>query len=121
MNVPRIKQFLGAGGSGILYPRIQASELSTARRTVSRQASRDNALKLVPSGSGRFTVTVTSKGLKEKRKGRVPPDWQGLVTQGSKEDEHTSTSSLFDRSDRDGVRLEREFQVVVEDSNTPKE
>jgi hypothetical protein len=114
-SIPRIKRFLGVGGSGILYPQIQASELSATRRTNSRQASGDHALKLVPSGSGKFTTTVTSKGSKERKKSKVPPDWHGLVTLGSTEDEHTSTSSLFDRNDREGVMLEREFQVVVED------
>ncbi|KAH7084428.1 hypothetical protein FB567DRAFT_604277 [Paraphoma chrysanthemicola] len=119
-NIPRIKRFLGVGGSGILYPQIQASELSATRRTASHQASGDHPIKLVPSGSGRVTTTVTSKGSKEKKKSKMPPDWQGMVTLGSKEDEHTSTSSLFDRNEREGVMLEREFEVVVESRKNSK-
>lgn len=95
-SVPRIKQVLGAGNSGLSYPQIEESELSVAHRANSNQ---ENGLKLVPSGTGNVTVTVTSEG---RKKGRAPPDWQGLITIGSKEDEHTSTSSLFDPTDREG-------------------
>lgn len=113
-NLPRVKRILGVGGSGLLFPEIQASELTATR---SRQYSVDNGLKLVPSSTGRFTTTVTSKGSKDKdkKKGKTPGDWQAMVTLGSTEDEHTSTSSLVDRADQDGVMLEREFEVVVED------
>jgi len=113
-NIPRVKRIIGVGGGSILYPEIQQSELTATR---SRQFSADNGLKLVPSGSARFTTTVTSKGSKDRKKGKMPADWQGLVTLGGKEDEHTSTSSLFDRNERDGVMLEREVHVVVENRN----
>ena len=76
--------------------------------------------KLVPSGSGKFTVTVTSKGTKERKKGRPQADWQGLVTMGTKEDEHTSTSSLFDREDHGGVMMQQEVRVSVEESDAPR-
>ncbi|KAH8725650.1 hypothetical protein GQ44DRAFT_826452 [Phaeosphaeriaceae sp. PMI808] len=123
VNIPRIKQALGAGGSGIGYPRIQASELSTTCGTASVQTPGENALQLVPSGSGKFTATVTSmtsKISRAKSKSRVPPDWQGLVSLGIQGDGHTSTSSLFNRAEREGVMLERDFQVVVEDLNAPR-
>jgi hypothetical protein len=113
-NIPRIKQFLGVGGSGIIYPQIQPSELSTAGRNVNQRTSGEVELKLVPSNSGKFTVTVTSKSQKDRGKGRIASDWQGLMTLGSREDEDTSTSSLFDQGDREGVMLERDFRVVVE-------
>lgn len=112
-SVPRIKQVLAAGGSGLSYPQIQESEQSTADKSNSDPSSRGLELKLVPSDTiGQVTVTVTSGGRKENEK--VSPDWQGMMTVGSKEDEHTSTSSLFDDTDREGVMLEREFEMVVE-------
>lgn len=72
----------------------------------------------MPSGSGKFTVTVSSKGAKEKKKSRPHSDWQGLVTMGTKEDEHTSTSSLFDRDDHGGVMMQQEVRVSVEENQT---
>lgn len=113
-SVPRIKQVLVAGGSGISYPQIQESELSMGTKTASDQASRGLELRLVPSDTGKVTVTVTSGG---RKKSKMPSDWQGMMTVGSKEDEHTSTSSLFDETDREyreGVMLEHEFEMVVE-------
>lgn len=114
-NVPRLKQILAAGNGGLSYPQIQETELT---RTDNSQTPGTGGLelRLVPSGSGKVTVTVTSGGKKERRppERRPPPDWQAMMTIGSKEDEHTSTSSLFDETDREGVMLEREFRMVVE-------
>ncbi|OAL02850.1 hypothetical protein IQ06DRAFT_345836 [Phaeosphaeriaceae sp. SRC1lsM3a] len=114
-SLPRVKRILGVGGSGILYPEIQASELTTTRKSGSRHTLSDNVLKLVPSGSGKFTTTVTSKGSSDKRKGRAVSEDRRVVTHSSKQDEHTSTSSLIDRDEYEGVMLEREVHVVVED------
>lgn len=61
---------------------------------------------------------MTSDGSRDKKKAKAPAEWQGQVNLGSKEDEHTSTSSLFDQTDRDGVTLERDFQLVVEERRT---
>lgn len=117
-NLPRVKRLLGVGGSGILYPEIQASELTTTRKSGSRHTLGDNVLKLVPSGSGKFTTTVTSKGSNDKRKGRAVSEERRVTTNRSRQDEHTSTSSLIDRDEyegQEGVMLEREVHVVVED------
>lgn len=65
-------------------------------------------------------MTVTSKGTKYKKKARPQSDWQGLVTMGTKEDEHTSTSSLFDRDDHGGVMMQHEVRVSVEEGSAPR-
>lgn len=114
-SVPRVKRILGAGGSGMLYPEIQASELTTTRKSGSRHTLSDNVLKLVPSGSGKFTTTITSKGSSNKLKGRAVSEERRAATHGSKSQEHTSTSSLIDPDEYAGVMLEREVHVVVED------
>lgn len=62
-------------------------------------------------------MTVTSKDSKKKGISLLPLGWQGFATRDNKKDEYDSTSSSFDRSDREGVILEREFRVVVEDSS----
>jgi hypothetical protein len=115
--VPRIKRVLGVGGSGIVYPCIQATELSQSCRSLSRQNKRNSEPKLVPSGTGKFTVTVSSKGNRVKKKPKVHPDWQEL-TIGTSTDEHTSTSSLFDRDERD-VMMQWEVSVSIEDVGVP--
>ncbi|KAF1850577.1 uncharacterized protein K460DRAFT_273747 [Cucurbitaria berberidis CBS 394.84] len=120
-SIPRIKRFLGVGGSGILYPQIQATELSQSRQSWSHQESSATEPKLVPSGSGKFTVTVTSKGSKDRKKAKAQSDWQELVTMGSREDEHTSTSSLFDRNDHGGVMMQQEVRVSVEERDAPRQ
>lgn len=99
----------------MLYPEIQASELTTTRKSGSRHTLSDNVLKLVPSGSGKFTTTITSKGSNNKLKGRAISEERRVVTQGTKQAEHTSTSSLIDPDEYEGVMLEREVHVVVED------
>jgi hypothetical protein len=81
----------------MLYPQIQASELSKVTPSVDLQASEDNTLKLVPSGSAKITTTIPSKRPKDRRKGRVSPDWPGHTTLRSTDEEYTSTFSLVDR------------------------
>lgn len=98
-----------------MYPQIQPTEISLSRRTFNRQNPEIIAPILVPSGSGKFTVTVTSKGSKERKKSRHQSDWQGLVSMGTKEDEHTSTSSLFEHDDHGGVMMQQEVRVSVEE------
>lgn len=115
-SIPRIKRFLGVGGSGMVYPEIHATELSTSRN-YSRGDSRNTMPKLVPSGSTNFTATVSSKGIQNKKKARTAPHWQGLVSMGTQQDEHTSTSSLFDRDEYEGVMMQREVRVSVEQND----
>lgn len=105
----------------MLYPQIQASELSKVIASADRQASEDNTLKLVPSGSAKITTTISSKTSKERRKGRVSPDWTGNTTLGSTDEEYTSTSSLVDRIDSAGVVYEQDFRIVVEKRNGSQE
>jgi hypothetical protein len=99
----------------MLYPDIQASELSKVRSISNRQTSEDNTLKLVPSGTAKITTTVTSKGSKARRKGRTSPEWPGHTTVGSTDDENTSTTNLVHLTDCESVVLEqRDFHMVVE-------
>ncbi|PSN70882.1 hypothetical protein BS50DRAFT_269101 [Corynespora cassiicola Philippines] len=113
-SLPRIKRFLGAGGSGMLYPQIDDTEIVLSAMGPSKGGSHgDEPLKLVPSSSGQFTTTVESgsgKG-KQKEKSKTQQDWQKFVSIGSKRDEHTSTSSLFDNAD--GVVRQQEVTVEI--------
>lgn len=101
----------------MLYPQIQASELSKVTASVDRQASEDNTLKLVPSGAAKITTTISSKNPKDRRRGRVSPDRPGHKTLGNTDEEYTSTSSLVDRIDSVGVVCEQDFRIVVENRN----
>jgi hypothetical protein len=65
-------------------------------------------------------VTVSSKGAKEKKKKQCRhPDWQTL-TMGTSMDEHASTSSLFGVSEQEGVNVQRDVIVSVEDRKPRK-
>ncbi|KAL6704952.1 hypothetical protein ACN47E_007497 [Coniothyrium glycines] len=110
-SVPRIKRVLGAGGSGMIYPEIRETELSTSRRSYSQFRSRSAEPRLVPSGSTDFTVTISSTRSENKKKG--PQNRQGIVSVGTQDDENTRTSSLFDRDDCGGVMMSREVRVSV--------
>ncbi|KAF2127534.1 hypothetical protein P153DRAFT_343683 [Dothidotthia symphoricarpi CBS 119687] len=115
-SIPRIKRSLGIGGSGILYPCIHETELSASQRGVSRLSTTDTESRLVPSGNSKFSVAITSKGNKSKT--TTPhTNWQHLVSMGSKEDEHTSTSSLFDRNEHGGVMIHQDFTIEVEEGS----
>ncbi|KAL7773956.1 hypothetical protein CFE70_003924 [Pyrenophora teres f. teres 0-1] len=72
---------------------------------------------LVPRDLGNFTVTISSKGC-PKKKPREHPDWQA-ITMGTLPDEHTSTSSLFEHDDQEGVMMHHEVKVSVE-GNRPR-
>jgi len=101
----------------MLDPRIRDAEMAPSIRGIKIGKSRI-PLKLVPSGSGKFTTTVESKGsssktVKEKHK---EPDWQKFVSMGSHSDEHTSTSSLFEQQ---GVMRHQEVTVQVERKTRP--
>jgi hypothetical protein len=116
-SLPRIKRFVGVAGSGIARPIIDETELADAysNRQTSGAASRtgNEPLKLVPSGSGKFTATIVSDSSKKERN-KVHQDWDKFVSMGSKTDDHTSTSSLFEHQ---GVMMHQEVTVRVEDSN----
>ncbi|KAI0581168.1 hypothetical protein Ptr902_07412 [Pyrenophora tritici-repentis] len=120
-SVPRIKRILGVGGSGILYPDIQQTEISLSHRsgTHPNGPARNNSEPvLVPRNLGNFTVTISSKGC-PKKKPREHPDWQA-ITMGTLPDEHTSTSSLFERDEQEGVMMHHEVKVSVEDNKPRK-
>ncbi|KAF2635494.1 hypothetical protein P280DRAFT_536125 [Massarina eburnea CBS 473.64] len=114
-NLPRIKRFLDmSGGNDLNNPRITETEIALSSRigTVS-SSNGEQPLKLVPSNSTKFTTTVESGSVqKEKDKQKIHQEWQKFVSMGSSQDEHTSTSSLFDRQ---GVMLHQEVTVKVED------
>ena len=115
-SVPRIKRFLGASGSGMLYPDIQETELSVSRKSSGGRIEP----KLVPSGTGNFTVTVSSRGTREKKNklcGHL--DWH-TPSMGTSADEHASTSSLFGADEREGVIMQQDVIVSVEDRKPPK-
>ncbi|OWY51241.1 hypothetical protein AALT_g4527 [Alternaria alternata] len=116
-SVPRIKRIIGVGGSGLVYPEIQGTELSVSRKSSTWQDSRSTNPKLVPSDLGDFTVTVSSKGTEKRRKmpcRHLHPDWQSL-TMGATTDEHASTSSLFGPDEQEGVMMRQDVIVSVED------
>ncbi|CAE7027483.1 hypothetical protein P3342_005989 [Pyrenophora teres f. teres] len=119
-SVPRIKRILGVSGSGILYPDIQQTEISLSHRSgnhASPPARNNSDPVLVPRDLGNFTVTISSKGC-PKKKPREHPDWQA-ITMGTLPDEHTSTSSLFEHDDQEGVMMHHEVKVSVE-GNRPR-
>lgn len=120
-SLPRIKRFLGVAGSGMSRPIIDETELAQSHKAPSGSGSRTGSepLKLIPSNSGHFTTTVMSgkSGKKDKNKIKGPQEWQKFVSMGSKQDDHTSTSSLFDH--QGGVMMQHEVTVKVEDSDSP--
>lgn len=123
-SLPRIKRFLGAAGGGVNRPVIHDTEIALSTRRGSVSGSRaGNELKLIPSNSTKFTTTVISGRSKKKEKGKAQQEWQKFVSMGSKQDEHTSTSSLFDRHEdvicSNGVVRQQEVTVKIEDSDNP--
>jgi hypothetical protein len=116
-SLPRIKRFLGTAGSGLMRPTIQETELAQSTRAGSASASRtgNEPLKLIPSNSTKFTTTVWGK---QNNKNKAHADWYKFMSMGSKEDEHTSTSSLFDKDDdadmiHNGVMRHQEVTVKI--------
>ena len=113
-SIPRIKRCLAIGGATLAVAEVQPTEIPILRGSASRQSA-TNEPKLVPSDSGKFTATISSKTQKAKRKTQPkPPEWQGMVSMGSKEDEHTSQSSLCEHDEHGGVMLRQEVLVSVE-------
>jgi hypothetical protein len=88
---------------------------------MSRQDTGSTAPKLVPSDTGFCTVTVSSEGVKGKKNKRPcrHPDWQTL-TMGGTTDDHASTSSLVDANEQEGVMMQRDVIVSVEDKKFPE-
>lgn len=111
-SLPRIKRFLGSGGMN--NPRIHEIELPLSIRV----RSEGESLKLVPSSSAKFTTTVMSGNSGKTEKSKAQQDWQKFISMGSKQDDQTSTSSLFEH--HGGVMLQQEVTVKVEDSNHPR-
>ncbi|KAG9195622.1 hypothetical protein G6011_00743 [Alternaria panax] len=121
-SVPRIKRVIGVGGSGLVYPENQGTELTVSRESSSWQDSRSTDPKLVPSDLGDFTVTVSSKGTEKRTKTpckHLHPDWQTLTMRASA-DEHASTSSLFGPDEQEGVMMRQDVIVSVEDKKPRK-
>jgi hypothetical protein len=122
-SVPRIKRIIGVGGSGMVYPQIQETELSVSRKSSSWQDSLSTEPKLVPSDIGDFTVTVSSKGTKDKKRKmtckHLHSDWQTL-TMGTSTDDQASTSSLFGPDEQEGVMMRQDVIVSVEDREPRK-
>lgn len=114
-SLPRIKRFLpSTSGMGVAV--IDETEIALAARGQSRNNSRagNEPLKLIPSNSGKFTATIVSgKRSKEKHVSKPQSDWQRFISMGGKQDDQTSTSSLFDH--RGGVMMQQEVTVKVED------
>ena len=54
---------------------------------------------------------ASARGSKQKQKPKVQHEWDKFVAMGSHQDEHTSTSSLFERQ---GVMKHQEVTVEVE-------
>ena len=121
-SVPRIKRLLGVGGSGIVYPEIQETELSDAHASLSRQETDSTGPKLVPPDTGYSTVTVSAEGAREEKKKPCRcrlTDWQ-TRTMGVSTDEDASTSSLVDPDKQDGVMMQCDVIVSVEDKDSQK-
>ena len=119
-SVPRIKRLLGVGGSGIVYPDIQETELSDAHGSLSRQETGSTGPKLVPPNTGYSTVTVSAEGAREEKKKPCRcrlTDWQ-TRTMGVSIDDDASTSSLVDADKQDGVMMQRDVIVSVEDQKS---
>jgi hypothetical protein len=118
-SLPRIKRFIGVAGSGMVIPTIHETEIALSTRHDSRAQSRTgNApLKLIPSNSTKYTTTIMSGRSNKKEKGKAHPEWQKFVSMGSKQDEHTSTSSLFDH---EGVLRQQEVTVKIEEGGSPE-
>ncbi|PVH92082.1 hypothetical protein DM02DRAFT_663293 [Periconia macrospinosa] len=106
-SLPRIKRFVGSAGSGMLDARITATEL--ANRTDIASHTDGISLNLLPSNSTKFTTPVGSDGSSKKKRPKQS-EWDKFISMGSKQDEHTSTSSLLDQS---GVILQQEVTVRV--------
>ncbi|KAF1997788.1 hypothetical protein P154DRAFT_440388 [Amniculicola lignicola CBS 123094] len=115
-NLPRIKRFLGVAGSGLNVIELTEAELTRAKSGAPGSRTQE-PLKLIPSNTGRFTTTIGSdrSRKKDKHKNKAQNEWEKFVSMGSKHDEHTSTSSLFDYNG--GVMLQQEVTVKVEDSD----
>lgn len=58
-------------------------------------------------------MTVSSNGSKGKPKANTHLEWYGLATVGTKEEDHTSTSSLVGRDEYNSVMMQREVEVKV--------
>ncbi|KAF2472764.1 uncharacterized protein BDR25DRAFT_365918 [Lindgomyces ingoldianus] len=116
-SLPRIKRFLSSAGTGISNARVHDGELATSIPLKFRGGSQSGGetLKLTPSNSGKFTATVVSGKSNKKEKGRAHQEWHKFVSMGSTQDEHTSTSSLFENPR--GVMLQQEVTVQVENSD----
>ncbi|KAF2731538.1 hypothetical protein EJ04DRAFT_579083 [Polyplosphaeria fusca] len=110
-SLPRIKRWIGTAGSGMLDCRITEHELALSTDDAADSHHSGGSLKLVPLDSTRFTTTVRSNGGKKKSRPKQT-DWDRLVSMGSGQDDHTSTSSLFDRQ-----VVMKEITVHVEDND----
>ncbi|KAF2265887.1 hypothetical protein CC78DRAFT_615447 [Lojkania enalia] len=109
-SIPHVKRFPAL--VKLLNPHTGGTEIILSDRPRSKRLSKDGIpLKLVPSNTPKFTTTIRSGGhqSQKKVKGRAKSDWDTLV---SKQDDHASTSSLFEH--QGGVILQQEVTVRVE-------
>lgn len=113
-TIPRIKRFLDTAGGDSLRPLVTEAEIAlSARATTGTGTSvSGEPLKLVPSSTAKVTTTVRSDGSqRQKQKQKAQHEWERFVTMGSQQDEHTSTSSLFEHQ---GVMKHQEVTVEIE-------
>jgi hypothetical protein len=116
-SLPRIKRFLNTAGGDSLRPRITEAEIALSTRAMGGSASGTESLKLVPSTTARTTTTVMSGGSKKpKDKAKIQYEWEKFMSMGTTQDEHTSTSSLFEHQ---GVMMQQEVTVQVEEHGKP--
>jgi len=76
----------------------------------------------VPPDTGYSTVTVSAEGAREEKKKPCRcrlTDWQARTT-GNSTDEDASTSSLVDADQQDGVMMQCDVIVSVEDKDSQK-
>ncbi len=108
-SIPRIKRCFAIGGSPIAVAEVQPTEIPIIRSQMSGR-SPNLEPKLDPSDPGKPVVTTTSRKPRAKNLSLPKvPEWQGMVSMGSKEDEHTSQSSLFDPEESQAVILPSEM------------
>ncbi|KAF2678738.1 hypothetical protein K458DRAFT_276780, partial [Lentithecium fluviatile CBS 122367] len=112
-TLPRIKRFLDTGGGDDLRPRITETEIALS--TLGADGSSGTgveSLKLVPGSIAKITTTVMATGDRRKKERLQPQqEWEKFTTMGTLQDEHTSTSSLFEHR---GVMMQQEVTVQVE-------
>jgi hypothetical protein len=66
---------------------------------------------------GRLTVPISSKGGEKKLEAMKPPPDRPSLTMWTPNNDHTSTSSLFDRDEMNGVTMQRDIIGSFEEND----